>query len=139
MISIYNPSYQHASNAVDDVTVCTDGLSTAHTKREFSPWIKIDLQDVFDVAEVLAYNRQDAFGLRLHDLLITVDGNHCGFFKGPAARGDRILFLCPSGSVGRYVKLMIQSAEGEEDILCVCELQVYVQLSEGSGWGIEKM
>ncbi|XP_061186410.1 uncharacterized protein LOC133194475 [Saccostrea echinata] len=128
IISIYNPIYQNASDAVDNVTVCDNGLSTAHTNNEINPWIKIDLQNMFDVLEVLVYNRQDTYGKRLHDLLINVDENYCGFFKGPAANGDRILFLCSSGSRGRIVTLMIKSKEGEEDILSVCEVQIFVIL-----------
>ncbi|XP_061186412.1 uncharacterized protein LOC133194477 [Saccostrea echinata] len=61
IISLYDPRYHHASNAVDNVTVCENGLSTAHTKKEINPWIKIDLQNTFDVVEVLVYNRQDSF------------------------------------------------------------------------------
>ena len=60
--SIYNPDYQQASNAVDNVTVCPTGLSTAHSKSEFRPWIKIDLLDIYDLNSVVIYNRQDDFG-----------------------------------------------------------------------------
>ena len=62
MSSIFESDYQHASNAVDNVTVCPTGLSTAHTQREFRPWIKIDLQAIYDVNSVVVYNRQDDFG-----------------------------------------------------------------------------
>ena len=62
MSSIYNPDYQHASNAVDNVTVCPTGLDTAHSRSEFRPWIKIDLLDIYDLNSVVIYNRQDYFG-----------------------------------------------------------------------------
>mgnify|MGYP003691340471 CR=1 FL=1 len=62
MSSVRKPDYHRASNAVDNVTVCPTGLSTAHTDHEFSPWIKIDLLDIYDLNSVVIYNRQDYFG-----------------------------------------------------------------------------
>ena len=66
MSSIYESDYQHASNAVDNVTMCPTGLSTAHTLREFRPWIKIDPQAIYDVNSVVIYNRQDQHGKCIH-------------------------------------------------------------------------
>ena len=66
MSSIFRPDYQHASNAVDNITVCPTGYSTAHTDWEFRPWIKIDLQAIYDVNSVVIYNRQDKLGKCIH-------------------------------------------------------------------------
>ncbi|XP_048742640.2 uncharacterized protein LOC125656094 [Ostrea edulis] len=131
MISAYNPAYHLASKAVDDVTVCPNGLYTAHTAAEFKPWLKIDLQNIVDVTKVIVFNRQDYYGERLHDLLITVGGNGtvhtCGFFQGPATSGDRIIVLCSSGTTGNDVTFTIQSRQGETDILHVCEIRIFVE------------
>ena len=62
MSSIYNPDYHQPSNAVDNVTVCPDGLFTAHSLSDFRPWIKIDLLDIYDLNSVVIYNRQDVLG-----------------------------------------------------------------------------
>ena len=55
--SRYNASY-----AVDNVTVCPTQHNIAHTKNQFRPWIKIDLQGIYNVHSVVIYNRQDGFG-----------------------------------------------------------------------------
>ncbi|XP_078340347.1 fucolectin-like [Crassostrea virginica] len=130
MSSIYNPDYQHAYNAVDNVTVCPTGLSTAHSRSEFRPWIKIDLLDIYDLNSVVIYNRQDNFGKRLHDLQIStgIDGteNSCGFYEGPGVTGERIVLYCTSGARGRYVLMTILTPPEETDVLTVCEVQVFV-------------
>ncbi|XP_062596257.1 uncharacterized protein LOC134257681 [Saccostrea cucullata] len=130
MSSAFKPAYQRASNAVDNITVCPNGLSTAHTDFENRPWIKIDLQNTFDVAKVLVYNRQDLHGGYLHSLLITVaenaDESDCGYYPGPAVNGDRVLVLCPSDTRGNFVTLQIQS--GTNNMLQVCEVQVFVNV-----------
>lgn len=51
------------TNAVDNVIECTNYLLTAHTLREFQPWLKIDLQAIHDVKKVIIYNRQDCCGI----------------------------------------------------------------------------
>lgn len=67
---------------------------------------------------------------RLHDVQLTVINNEmeasCGFFKGPADRGDWISVYCASGAVGRYVLMKILSQSGEADYINVCEVQVFV-------------
>ncbi|XP_078309412.1 fucolectin-like [Crassostrea virginica] len=130
MSSVRKPGYHHASNAVDNVTVCPTGLSTAHTDHEFSPWIKIDLLDIYDLNSVVIYNRQDDFGHRLHDLQINtgINGreNTCGFYEGPAVTGERIVVHCTSGARGSYVLLTILTPLGETDCLTVCEIQIFV-------------
>lgn len=51
------------SNAVDNVIECTNHLLTAHTLDELQPWLKIDLQAIYDVKKVIIYNRQDCCGI----------------------------------------------------------------------------
>lgn len=63
MISAFNPDYHFASNAVDGITVCPNGLYTIHTDVEFMPCIKIDLQNIADVIRVIVFNRQDNNGI----------------------------------------------------------------------------
>jgi hypothetical protein len=50
-----------ASNAVDGVTKCGFG-GFAHTYEESKPWLRIDLQDTFDISKVIVVNRRDGFG-----------------------------------------------------------------------------
>uniref|UniRef100_K1PLX8 Fucolectin n=1 Tax=Magallana gigas TaxID=29159 RepID=K1PLX8_MAGGI len=132
--SIYRPAYQNASNAVDNVINCPSGLVTAHTQEEFQPWLKIDLQALYDIKQVTIFNRQDNYGFRLHDVQVNV-GNHepensCGFYKGPAVVGDRIVVYCASGAVGRYVLIKILSLPEQRDILTVCEVQVFTEAQQ---------
>lgn len=51
------------TNAVDNVIECTNYLLTAHTLDELQPWLKIDLQAIYDVKKVIIYNRQDCCGI----------------------------------------------------------------------------
>lgn len=51
------------TNAVDNVIECTNHLLTAHTLDELQPWLKIDLQAIYDVKKVIIYNRQDCCGI----------------------------------------------------------------------------
>ena len=62
MSSLYEPDSHQPSYAVDNVTVCPDGLLTAHSLSDFKPWIKIDLLDIYDLNSVVIYNRQDING-----------------------------------------------------------------------------
>lgn len=58
------------TNAVDNVIECTNHLLTAHTLDELQPWLKIDLQAIYDVKKVIIYNRQDCCGIyfNFHEL-----------------------------------------------------------------------
>ncbi|XP_062579207.1 uncharacterized protein LOC134241141, partial [Saccostrea cucullata] len=130
MISVFKPDYQFASNAVDNITLCPTGLTTAHTRQEINPWMEIDLQGIFDIVKVLIFNRQDQSGDRLHDLSINVvengKENGCGYFTGPGVTGGRLLLFCTSGSRGSRVRFVIHNRAGQTDILNVCEIQIFV-------------
>ncbi|XP_062579210.1 uncharacterized protein LOC134241143 [Saccostrea cucullata] len=130
MISVFKPNYQFAANAVDNITVCPTGLTTAHTGWEINPWMEIDLQGIFDIVKVLIFNRQDQSGHRLHDLSINVvengKENGCGYFEGPGVTGGRYLVFCTSGSRGNRVRFVIHSRPGQTDVLTVCEIQIFV-------------
>nr|XP_034332172.1 fucolectin-like [Crassostrea gigas] len=120
------------SNAVDNVIECTNHLLTAHTLDELQPWLKIDLQAIYDVKKVIIYNRQDCCGDRLHDVQVNITNNgpeaSCGFYEGPADDGDRIAVYCAFGAVGRYVLITILNPPEEKDPLNICEVQVFVDV-----------
>ena len=69
-------------------------------------------------------------GERLHDLQINIGingtENTCGFYKGPAVNGDRIVVNCNPFARGSYVILRILTPPGEKEFLQVCEIKVYV-------------
>lgn len=71
---------------------------------------------------------------RLHDVQVNIINNgkeaSCGFYKGPADRGDQIALFCASGTVGRYVLMKILSQPGEADYINVCEVQVFVDFQQ---------
>ncbi|XP_062606407.1 fucolectin-like [Saccostrea cucullata] len=120
-----------ASNAVDGITTCeivSGPARIAHSKTEINPWLKIGLRNSVSVKRVLIHNRQDCCGERLQNVTINVTQNGenypCGFYPGPAQSGDRILFLCESGSTGNGVTISILS-NGHPGILAVCEVEVY--------------
>lgn len=51
--------------------------------------------------------------------------NRCGLFPGPLSNaGDVVLFQCPPNARGSFVKLMIQSKPGENNILSLCEVEI---------------
>lgn len=64
MSSVFNPTETNHRefNAVNNVTICPGGIYTAHSNSDHRPWIKIDLQSIYDVQRVVIFNRQDRFG-----------------------------------------------------------------------------
>lgn len=68
-------------------------------------------------------------GYRLHDASVNVTGNGinhlCAFYPGPAATGDRTLFVCKGGIIGDTVTITIQAKEGQTEMLNLCEVEVY--------------
>lgn len=64
MSSVFNPTETNHRefNAVNNVTICSGGTYTAHSNSDHRPWIKIDLQSVYDVQRVVIFNRQERFG-----------------------------------------------------------------------------
>lgn len=64
MSSVFNPTETNHRefNAVNNVTICSGGTYTAHSRSEHRPWIRIDLQSEYDVQRVVIFNRQDRFG-----------------------------------------------------------------------------
>lgn len=123
-------SIRKASNAVDNVVDCRNTFLLAHSRFEYQPWLKIDLQAMYDVKKIIIHNRYDCCGTRLHDVQVNIINNEneasCGFYKGPAQVRDVIVVYCASGTVGRYVLMKILSQPGVTDIINVCEVQVFV-------------
>nr|XP_034332174.1 fucolectin-like [Crassostrea gigas] len=132
MSSKYPYINQTASNAVDNVLKCISAPYNAHTSLDFQPWIKIDLQAIYDVNKITIYNRQDCCGDRLHDVQVNIINNgteaSCGFYKGPADIGDQISVYCVSSAAGRYVLMKILSQPGIVEYLTVCEVQIFVDV-----------
>lgn len=64
MSSVFNPTETNHRefNAVNNVTICSGGTYTAHSNSDHRPWIRIDLQSVYDVQRVVIFNRQERFG-----------------------------------------------------------------------------
>ncbi|XP_056003728.1 uncharacterized protein LOC125663429 [Ostrea edulis] len=54
-------NYQLPRNAVDGVVLCRL-IDLSHSRSEQNPWLKIDLQGLFDILSVLIYARQDCCG-----------------------------------------------------------------------------
>ena len=63
MSSIYSLGGGEASNAVNGITtgIWDDG-SCASTDSEQSPWMTVDLGDVYTVSAVVIINRLDSYG-----------------------------------------------------------------------------
>ncbi|XP_061195228.1 uncharacterized protein LOC133203466 [Saccostrea echinata] len=121
---------RNASFAVDGVTKCSVN-ELPHTMAGTNPWIRIDLAYTTIVTKVIVYNRIDCCGERLHDVSVNVNEPEsarnfpCGFYPGPAINGDRILFLCENGAKGESVTIIINSKNGQESVLHVCEVEVF--------------
>ncbi|XP_041649525.1 fucolectin-1-like [Cheilinus undulatus] len=120
-----------AYNAIDGNrhNVRLDG-SCSHTKREFSPWWRVDLINTHKVFSVKITNRREAQSaprlngaeIRIGDSLIN-NGNsnpRCAVIKNiPAGATEE--FQC-NGIDGRYVNIVIP---GREEFLTLCEVEVY--------------
>lgn len=52
------------SYAVDNIIHCNYRF-LAHSRLEFQPWLKIDLQAMYDVIKVIIFNRYDCCGILL--------------------------------------------------------------------------
>ena len=71
-------------------------------------------------------------GERLHDVEVIISQNYftfptmCGFFGGPGDTGQTIYVFCTEGSRGRYVRLQIIAQIGSENMLTLCEVEVYI-------------
>lgn len=78
MSSVFNPTETNHRefNAVNNVTICSGGTYTAHSNSDHRPWIKIDLQSVYDVQRVVIFNRQERFGRFVNKSKIIILGGH---------------------------------------------------------------
>ena len=64
-------------------------------------------------------------GKTLRNLQVNIGINTCGFYEGPAVRGERVVVYCPYLTRGSYALLTIMTPSGKTDILVVCEIQVF--------------
>ena len=93
--SPYNASY-----AVDNVTVCPTHHNIAHTKNQFRPWIKIDLQGIYNVQSVVIYNRQDGYGKCINTLSHRSESLRCSNEIGLRLKS----FIAKSASYLKFLK-----------------------------------
>ena len=49
--------------------------------------------------------------------------NTCGYYVGPSRKGETIVFECPKGTQGRFVKLQVM--KGKHNVLDFCEVNVF--------------
>ncbi|CAC5379236.1 unnamed protein product [Mytilus coruscus] len=119
-------------------TFATDGLVRklqngywcTHTRGEFTPWLRIDLQVTFKIKKVVLVNRQDEHGDRLHDVEVRagLDGASfpeiCGIFEGPGFTGESVNIFCQKNTIGRFVRAQIVKG-GFSEILSLCEMEIY--------------
>ncbi|KAM7382933.1 hypothetical protein PAMP_002628 [Pampus punctatissimus] len=103
--------------------------SCTHTKSEFSPWWRLDLQKTHKVFSVKITNlnsvnahRLNGAEIRIGDSLVN-NGNknpRCAVIEN-IPRGYTQTFKC-NGMVGRYVNIVIP---GRKEFLTLCEVEVY--------------
>ncbi|XP_052085202.1 fucolectin-6-like [Mytilus californianus] len=151
-IALSMPATQSSTYENPDIygaTFATDGLVPklqygylcTHTRGEFTPWLSIDLQDMFKIKKVVLVNRQDEndsfrflklflfAGQRLHDVEVRagLDGvsfpGICGTFVGPGFTGQSVNILCQKKTIGRFVRAQI--VKGGPEYLTLCEMEIY--------------
>nr|XP_022301562.1 fucolectin-7-like [Crassostrea virginica] len=102
----------------------------AHTDRERSPWLRIDLGRNYHIHEIEVFARRHCHdcGQQLHNIDVKVGKTKdsmrmCGHYSASARPGEQIPIWCPSGMVGRYVQ--VQIVRGEASYLSVAEVIVW--------------
>ncbi|XP_070560312.1 fucolectin-like [Ptychodera flava] len=110
-----------------------NGNSCIWTDTEYQPHWEVDLQDSYDIYEVIITNRQDCCSFRLKDALIRV-GDSENFEENPVcgeqivgndANAETIVMTCGCKTPmrGRYVSLQLID---RTQMLHVCEVEVMV-------------
>ncbi len=128
-------STEHAGGAYRAVDGITDGnwgnASVTHTQGENSPWLEIDLLDVYDITSITLHNRTDAGQERLANFTISVSdmpmeggGNGTLFASEPGQAGKSKTY---TGQIkGRYVKVQLKGI----NVLNLAEVVVNGKLIE---------
>lgn len=109
-------------------SMATDGITDtrahkyAHTRREYQPWLQVDMGSRHHVGTVVIYNREDCCSRRLRNYYIHVGDNpdisknpKCGLIKSGGGA-----FRC--GRSGRYVGIRIYKQAG---IINIAEIKAF--------------
>ncbi|XP_070555887.1 uncharacterized protein [Ptychodera flava] len=135
--SLYTASYPAgAENAVDGNTDSNwPGKSCTHTLQQQNSWWKVDLQNIYNVDQVVITNRKDCCSERLVGAVVRVGScsdiqrnSQCGntVTSDHITKSITIPFNCNVGTKGRYVSVQL---EGQNNFLTLCEVEVYETLS----------
>uniref|UniRef100_A0A8C3AD65 Fucolectin tachylectin-4 pentraxin-1 domain-containing protein n=1 Tax=Cyclopterus lumpus TaxID=8103 RepID=A0A8C3AD65_CYCLU len=102
--------------------------SCSHTRRETTPWWRLDLLKTFTIKTVTVTNRRDCCHDRINGAEIRIgnsldangnDNPKCAVVSSMAAGASKT-FAC-NGMEGRYVTVVIP---GRQKILTLCEVEV---------------
>ncbi|XP_070556415.1 uncharacterized protein [Ptychodera flava] len=109
--------------------------SCTHTLQEQDSWWKVDLQDTYNVDEVVIINREDCCSERLVGAVVRVgpsediaSNTQCGnaVTSEQITASLTITFDCADETAGRYASVQL---EGQNQFLTLCEVEVYGTLS----------
>ncbi|XP_051948130.1 uncharacterized protein LOC127619302 [Xyrauchen texanus] len=127
--------YWFPRRAIDKIKLSQgEASSCSCTQFEQNPWWRLDLLDNYYVSKVVITNRADCCPERINGAEIRIgnslqnNGNNnprCAVIDSIPA-GASYNFSC-GGMLGRYVNVVIP---GDEKILTLCEVEVYVILPE---------
>ncbi|XP_071089411.1 fucolectin-like [Haliotis cracherodii] len=122
-------------NAVDGNlgTFWGDGVCTGTEHNDLSPWFVVDLLGQYEVHNITIYNR-NTYGERLHDFVIQVYkenpsrcskavANICKTYPGMFGSIETV--ECEAAVSGRFVRIWKPTTLQYDDILTVCEVEVY--------------
>ncbi|XP_048254365.1 fucolectin-6-like [Haliotis rufescens] len=138
MSSVYgqSTSFSAAENSVDgDLrTHWDDGVCSATEHGDRSPWIVVDLLGQYEVHNVTIYNRGGSTSVRLHDFVIEVYRTNpsrcstaapavCKTYAGVFGSIENV--VCDNAVSGRFVRIWKPTTLTTDDILTVCEVEVY--------------
>lgn len=116
----------HANDGNDNTL--HEGKHCSETRKEGSPWWRVDLQRSYDVRVIRVFS--PAGGVhKLQDIEIRVGNSTvisrnrlCAWNPGILEEGVRKDFPCAQSSTGRFVFLQMVGVEGA---LSICEIQIF--------------
>jgi len=122
-----------ASRAFDgNLNQVLGGQGCYHSDDETKPELKVDLGSIYAIFKVTVYTRTDCCPERLHDAVIDVsndlDFNEtkiCVSFHLITEPSQIETFNCVKGIKGQFVRIYMDNMEGNDEILQICEMQVY--------------
>uniref|UniRef100_T1JC55 Sushi, von Willebrand factor type A, EGF and pentraxin domain-containing protein 1 n=1 Tax=Strigamia maritima TaxID=126957 RepID=T1JC55_STRMM len=119
-----------ASHANDgDMTTLHDNKYCTETRKEISPWWRVDLLRPYEVKIVRVLARKCCGNVKLQDMEIRIGNSTsvqknrlCGWQPGVMEPGSTKDFQCARPEKGRYVFIQLVGVEGA---LSLCEVQVF--------------